>query len=236
MAEKKDPKKSIHTGHRARMRERFAKSSRLDGFAEHEIMEMLLFFILTRKDTNAIAHDLIGQFGSVRGALSAPIDRLKQVKDIGDNGAVMLKLFAAISEHVSREQFVNVDARDREAFKSYVRTLFLHDSVENFMVICVTADMHVGMVARISTGTSGSTPVNLRELARTVLNGGSENIILAHNHPDSTCRPSSEDLTLTRRIMQYLAPFDIHVLDHYIVGNDGTMSMRSCGFIHDMEC
>jgi DNA repair protein RadC len=236
MAEKKDPKKSIHTGHRERMRKRFAKDARLDGFAEHEIMEMLLFFVLTRKDTNAIAHDLIDQFGSVGGVLSAPVDRLKQVKDIGDNGAVMLKLFGAISDHVSRQQFINIDASDREAFTEYVKRLFIHENVESFMAICITADMHVGMVSRISTGTASSTPVNLRELVRTVLNGGGENIILAHNHPDSTCRPSSEDIMMTRKIMQYLAPFDIHVLDHYIVGNDGAMSMRGCGFIHDMEC
>ena len=236
MAEKKDPKKSVHAGHRARMRERFAKDARLDGFAEHEIMEMLLFFILARKDTNAIAHDLIRQFGSVSGVLSAPVDRLKQVKDIGDNGAVMLKLFGAISDHVSRQQFINIDARDREAFSEYVRNLFIHENVESFMVICITADMHVGMVSRISSGTASSTPVNLRELVRTVLNCGGEDIILAHNHPSSTCRPSSDDLMLTRKIMQDLAPFNISVLDHYIVGNDGVMSMRSCGFIHDMEC
>ena len=161
MAEKKDPKKSIHTGHRERMRKRFAKDARLDGFAEHEIMEMLLFFVLTRKDTNAIAHDLIDQFGSVGGVLSAPVDRLKQVKDIGDNGAVMLKLFGAISDHVSRQQFINIDASDREAFTEYVKRLFIHENVESFMAICITADMHVGMVSRISTGTASSTPVTV---------------------------------------------------------------------------
>ncbi len=234
MAEKN--KKGIHTGHRSRMRERFVSDPRLDGFAEHEIMEMLLFFIMPRCDTNAVAHDLISQFGSVRGVLNAPIDRLKQVSSIGDNTAVMIRLFGAISEHIGRQEFENVDVRELAAFAQYVKSLFVQENTECFKVMCITPDMHVGMVARISSGSLTSTPVDMRELARTVLNGGGENIILAHNHPNASCRPSQEDITLTRRIMQQLAPFNIKVLDHYVVGKDGVVSMRSCGFIHDMEC
>ena len=94
--------KGIHDGHRARMRERYAKSGKLDGFAEHEIMEMLLFFVFSRKDTNAIAHELVSQFGSVGGVLRAPVDRLRQVESIGENAAVMLSLFVSIFYHVSR--------------------------------------------------------------------------------------------------------------------------------------
>ena len=234
MAEQK--KKSIHTGHRARMRQRFAKDERLDGFAEHEIMEMLLFFILTRADTNAIAHDLIDQFGSVRGAVNAPVDRLKQVKGLGENGAVMLKLFGAVADHIGVQKHESVDVRDLSAFSEYVRSLFAQENTECFKVICVTSDLHVGSVSTISRGTATSTPINMRELAKSVLNGAGENVILAHNHPEAACRPSQEDIVLTRKIMQYLAPFDISVLDHYIVGKDGVTSMRSCGFIHDMEC
>ncbi len=234
MAENK--KDGIHKGHRARMRERFSKSERLDGFAEHEIMEMLLFFILTRKDTNAVAHDLISQFGSVRGVLNAPVERLKQVEGIGENTAVMLRLFGAITEHVGRQKFENVDVRELSVFAEYVSSLFAQETNECFKVMCITPDMHVGMVAKISSGSASSTPVDMRELARNVLNSGGENIILAHNHPDASCRPSQEDIILTRKIMQFLSPFNIRVLDHYIVGKDGTVSMRSCGFIHDMEC
>lgn len=231
-----EQKKSIHAGHRDRMRKRFASDPRLDGFAEHEIMEMLLFFILTRKDTNAIAHDLIDQFGSVRGVLNAPVERLKQVKDIGDNGAVMLKLFGAIADHAGSQRLDNVDVRRLGELSEYVKGLFANESVECFKVMCITPDMHVGTVARISGGTADSTPVDMRELVKTVLNCGAQNIILAHNHPDAPCRPSQEDIVLTRKIMQCLAPFDVSVLDHFVVGKDGSVSMRSCGFIHDMEC
>lgn len=234
MAEQK--KKSIHSGHRARMRERFAKNERLEGFAEHEIMEMLLFFVLPRADTNAIAHDLIDQFGSVRGVINAPVDRLKQVKGLGENGAVMIKLFGSIADHVGVQKHESVDVRDLSAFAEYVRSLFTQENTECFKVICITSDMHVGSVSTISRGNSTSTPINMRELARSVLGGADENVILAHNHPGATCRPSQEDIVLTRRIMQQLAPFDISVLDHYVVGKDGVTSMRSCGFIHDMEC
>ena len=234
MAEQK--KDSIHKGHRARMRERFAADQHLDSFAEHEILEMLLFFILTRKDTNAIAHDLITQFGSVRGVLNAPVERLEQVKDIGRNGAIMIRLFGAIAAHAGVQNHESVSLRDINAFGEYVKSLFAQEKTESLKVICVTSDMRVGSVATVSTGSATSTPADMRALAKTVLNDSGENIILAHNHPDVSCRPSQEDIVLTRKIMQYLAPFDINVLDHYIVGSDGVMSMRSCGFIHDMEC
>lgn len=236
MAEKKDLKKGIHTGHRARMRERFAKDERLDGFAEHEIMEMLLFFVLTRADTNSIAHELIDRFGSVRGVVNAPVDSLRQVSGLGDNGAVMLKLFGSICDHIGVQKHESADVRDLSAFAEYVRSLFAQENTECFKVICVTSEMRVGSVSTISRGNTTSTPVNMRELARCVLGGAEENVILAHNHPNASCKPSQEDIVLTRKVMQQLAPFDISVLDHYVVGSDGVMSMRSCGFIHDMEC
>lgn len=228
--------KNIHSGHRDRMRKRFASDPRLAGFAEHEIMEMLLFFVLTRKDTNAIAHDLIDQFGSVRGVLNAPVERLNQVKDIGQSAALMIKLFGAIADHAARQSIERVDVRAIEELSEYVKSLFLQENVESFKVVCITPDMHVGTSARISSGNAAATPVDMRELARTVLNCGAENIILAHNHPDASCCPSQEDIVLTRKIAQYFAPFDICVLDHFVVGRDGVMSMRSCGFIHDIDC
>ena len=237
MAERNDKNKnSIHAGHRKRMRERFASDPHLDSFAEHEIMEMLLFYILTRKDTNAIAHELIDRFGSVRGVLDAPVESLKQVKDIGESGAVMIKLFGAIAAHAGVQKHENVTLRDLASFSEYVKSLFAQERTECFKVICITSNLRPGSVATISRGSTTSTPADMRELAKSVLNDAGENIILAHNHPDAPCRPSQEDIILTRKIMQYLSPFDISVLDHYIVGNDGVMSMRSCGFIHDMEC
>ena len=228
--------KGIHDGHRARMRERYAKSGKLDGFAEHEIMEMLLFFVFSRKDTNAIAHELISQFGSVGGVLRAPVDRLRQVESIGENAAVMLSLFGSICDHVSRQKYENLDIRDFEGFSEYMRSLFAQEHSECFKVLCINDSMCVSMVSGISAGSGSSTSVNIRELARVVLNSASRNIILAHNHPEAASRPSQEDIVLTRKIMQYLAPLDITVIDHYIVGRDGAVSMRSCGLIHDMEC
>ena len=149
-------KKGIHAGHRARMRERFASDPHLDSFAEHEIMEMLLFFILTRKDTNAVAHELIDRFGSVRGVLDAPVESLKQVKDIGGSGAVMIKLFGAIAAHAGVQKHENVSLRDLNAFGEYVKSLFAQERTECFKVICITPDMRAGSVATISRGTRSS--------------------------------------------------------------------------------
>ena len=227
--------KNAHEGHRARMRDRFINDQQLDGFAEHEIMEMLLYFIFKRRDTNAIAHDLVEQFGSVREVINAPIERLKQIKSIGENGAVMIRLFGAIADHANKQQFDNVDARDLKKFAEYVRSLFTREQTECFKVLCITAEMKVKAVAVVSRGNTTSTPVNMRQLAKTVLNCGTDSIILAHNHPGSSAMPSNQDIIMTRKIIRQLSPLGIDVLDHYVTGVDGTISMRSCGMIHDID-
>ena len=76
-----DKNKSIHSGHRERMRSRFLKDPELSGFAEHEIMELILFFVFPRGDTNAVAHRLLDTFGSVNAVVNAPVEKLAKVEN-----------------------------------------------------------------------------------------------------------------------------------------------------------
>lgn len=231
-----EEKKSMHSGHRERMRQRFLKDPKLSGFAEHEIMEILLFSIFPRGDTNAIAHRLIDGFGTVRQVVSAPAERIAQIGGISESSAVMLKMMGAVSDHIGRQEFDLVDVRDKEKFENYLITLLRHEPVEHFIMMVVTPDMRVGMTAQVSQGNTTSTSVNFRELAKLALNASADSIIVAHNHPDSSCKPSKDDIILTRKMMQYLAPFNISVLDHFVVGRDGVFSLRKNVLIFDTEC
>ena len=187
-----------HGGHRERMRKRFKESGNFKGFSEHEILEMLLFYIVPRKNTNDIAHELINYCSTVTDS--------------------------------------RIDIRNISAALSFVNNCFRNEKQEKFKVICIDSGFHIKSVTDISAGGARFTPVDFRELTKAVLNSGTDIVILAHNHPDSPNTPSQEDVTLTREVMRYMRCLGVTVLDHYITGNNGTISMRNCGLIHDMEC
>ena len=85
----------IHDGHREHVRQRFLKNG-LDAFADHEVLELLLYFAIPRRDTNPIAHALMERYGSLSGVLSAPIEDLKRVKGVGESAATLLCLAGQI--------------------------------------------------------------------------------------------------------------------------------------------
>lgn len=224
-----------HSGHRKRMRERLSKSGSLDGFADHEIIEMLLFYVFPRVNTNDLAHELIDRFGSVKGVLSASREELMQVKDVGENCAFALSFFNMLAGYIARQELGGVDVRDYRRTLDYVSTFFGEDDTEKIKVFCVNSSCRIQSTSDVAHGSSDCVSIDFKELTKIVLNSGCDVIILAHNHPHAPNTPSQEDIAVTRKIITYLRMLDITVLDHYIVGSDGIMSMRNCGLIHSEE-
>ncbi len=224
-----------HTGHRQRMRERLSKNGSLDGFAEHEILEMLLFYVFPRGNTNELAHDLINKFGSLRGVLNASKEELMQIKTVGENCAFALKFFNMLTAYAARQDIGSVDVRDYRRMLDYVSTFFTDEKTEKIKVFCVNSSCKIQSVSDIGKGTSDCVGFDFKELTRIVLNSGCNVIVLAHNHPGGENTPSQEDVAVTRKIINYLKMLDISVLDHYVVGANGIVSMRSCGMIYSEE-
>ena len=230
------PEQHSHAGHRARMRKRFAENYTFDGFAEHEILEMLLFYVIPRANTNQIAHALIDRFGSIKGVLSASPEELKDVSGLSENGAIALKFFNQLGAYTDKQIFENPDARDFQKSLDYVKTFFKDEKKEKIKVCCINNGCRFQSVTDVSTGQSDHVTLDIKELTKIVLNSGCSTIILAHNHPSALNTPSQEDIILTRKIMGYLRMLEITLLDHYIVGTNGIISMRNCGLIYDSEC
>lgn len=224
-----------HSGHRQRMRERLRKSNSLDSFAEHEILEMLLFYVFPRGNTNDIAHRLLVRFGSLKGVLCASEEELLQVKDMGSSAALAIKFFDMFTNYVKRQEIGAVDVRDYGRTIEYVSTFFAGEKKEKVKIFCVNSSCRIQSVTDAARGADSSVLVDFKELTKTVLNSGCSVIIIAHNHPGAANTPSQEDIAVTRKIMNYLRMLDITVLDHFIVGENGTLSMRSCGLIHSEE-
>ena len=228
--------KNLHDGHRARMKTKFAKEMNFNSFEEHEILEMILFHCYSRCNTNHIAHELINRFGSLSGVMSASYEDLVNSKIVGENPALSLKIFNALNVYLHTDRTDDdIDIRDIAKLKAFIGDLYFGQEYEQIKLFFADNNYRLKNYTDIQTGNSQSVQVNLRNITKAVLNSGVNYFFIAHNHPDATSAPSDEDILLTKKIITHLRSMDIHLLDHFISGNDGVSSMRQLGFIYDFE-
>lgn len=231
-----DNSKQIHNGHRERMRLRFREHMNLKGFAEHEILEILLFYCYPRCDTNKLAHKLIVRFGSIENVLLASVDELISSGLVGEKPAYSLKFFNALHCYLNTEKITNaIDGRDIPALKTFISTQFSGEFVEKVMLFFVDSSFRVKKSAILNSGGINEVTMDLRLITRTILNSGYDNVFIAHNHPDAKSKPSQEDIIATRTLIRHLSTMNITLLDHFICGDDGVCSLRQLGLIYDYE-
>ena len=218
------------------MRTRF-RATGFDGFQQHEILEMLLFYSCPRIDTNGLGHELIDRFKSLKGVLEADIDELMTVDGIGENSAVLIKLVQQMGIiYISDDATVKTQTfASPEKLRELFRFRFLGESEECLMVACFGKKLNLLGCDRVSDGGLSSVGVDIRRIVETAIRYGSDIIALAHNHPTGTAIASAEDVRATKAVISALEPLDIHVVDHIIVAENCTMSMRDSGYISIFE-
>ena len=220
---------TMHEGHRKRMRERFRKEG-LDGFADHEVLELLLFYGRARGDVNPLAHTLMDTFGSLQGVLEAKPDQLMAVPGVGEETATLLSfvlpMFRRYTACLCRDR-KRLDTR--EAAKQFCKSLLSGWRTERLYVICLDADNQLLGHRLIAEGTTGGVPVQPRLVVETALNLNARGVVLCHNHPGGTDWPSVEDIASTEQIWLLLKGLEIELLDHIIVAGEKTYSMNENG-------
>lgn len=226
--------KTGHEGHRARMRERFVKQGGFEGFAEHEIMEMLLFYIYPRGNTNQIAHDLVSRFGTVRNCLLAPPEALKEVPYVGDSCIFALKFFEAAAKHTLKENYSNVNAGDPYALHKFLIEEFRFVGYEKVMMYTVTEHGEIKEAYCVGRGDRTGVEVDHNRIMAYSVLSDCDMMLIAHNHPDGPSTPSGDDIRTTREIMNTLSEYNKKLFDHCVVGVDGVTSMRVEGMIRDL--
>ena len=221
---------NIHLGHRDRLRARFLEEG-LDGFEQHQVLELLLFHVIPRGDTNCIAHCLIKRFGSLSAVLEADPKDLAMVEGIGETAAAFLSMIP----QVTRRYFFDRVTRDRpqltttEAVADYLLPLMTGRSEEVFYVLCLDTHCRVQYASLISEGTVKDAHVHPRHVVEAVLRHRASSVVLAHNHPTGTAKPSKHDYRLTEKLVQALAPLEIRILDHLIVAGEDWYSFARSG-------
>ncbi|GGD18566.1 RadC family protein [Aureimonas glaciei] len=220
-----------HDGHRDRLRERFSEAGAA-ALADYELLELVLFRTIPRRDVKPLAKALIARFGTLSEVLNAPLRRLGEVGGIGPTTALDLKLIAAVNERAMRSAL-----KSREILSSWAQVLdyckaaMAYETREQFRILFL--DKKNALIADEvqQTGTVDHTPVYPREVVRRALELASTAIILVHNHPSGDPTPSRADIEMTRTIIDTAKPLGIAVHDHIIVGRSGHASLKGLKLI-----
>lgn len=224
-----DKVKSIHAGHRERIRERL-RTAGLGAFSEHEVLELLLTYAIPRVDVNPLAHDLIETFGSLNDVLNADESELLQVKGMGKNAALLLTMMPQLMRRyemgMQRERSVILTLADA---KRYCAPLFIGAGEEQIYMICLDQAGHVLHRTLLHKGTVDQVMLHPRTVVQTALRHHAHAVILTHNHPSAVAEPSQADLDVTQRIGAALYMIGIKLADHLIFAGTSAFSIiRSC--------
>lgn len=217
--------KNLHTFHRKRLKSRFLKDG-LSSFEEHQVLELILFYALPRKDTNPIAHKLLEKFGSLAGVFNAPLIELLKIDGVGENAAIFLKMqHDLLLKYQSSYHDKKINLSSHKACVDFIKEKMRYLNHEEFHIICLDSSLKLIKYLPMFKGSVNATSINLRELTTNILQLDSSAIVIAHNHPSGVAYPSQEDLQITEVLLTALKYQDIELLDHIIITTKNYYSM-----------
>jgi DNA repair protein RadC len=214
-------------GHRERLRDRFIEAGP-DAVTEYELLELVLFRAIPRRDVKPLAKELIARFGSFAEVISAPPQRLREIAGLGDAAITEIKIVQAAAGRLARGQVKKRPALSSwTAVLDYCRTAMAFADKEQFRVLFLDKRNQVIADEVQQTGTVDHTPVYPREVVKRALELSATAVILVHNHPSGDPTPSRADVEMTRAIVEVAKPLGIAVHDHLIVGKHGHASLKA---------
>ena len=226
-----DPSLPHYTGHRERLRERFRHTGG-SALADYELLELVLFRLLPRRDTKPIAKAMIDRFGTFSEALAAPEPLLEEIEGLGPMAVTDLKIVLAAAQRFGRDRIRERTVLDSwSVLVDYCRSQMAFEEKEQFRILFL--DKKNGLVADEvqQVGTVDHTPVYTREVIKRSLELSASAIILVHNHPSGDPSPSNADIEMTKAIIDVATPLGITVHDHVIIGRAGHVSLRALKLI-----
>ena len=224
---------SVHgaDGHRARMRTRLLQTGP-DSLADHELLEMVLFLALPRRDTKPLSRSLLQRFGSFAGAIAAPLADLHSVEGLGEAGAAALKTVQAAALRLVRAEVIGRPVlANWDALIAYLTAVLARERIEQFRILFLDNRNRLLADEAQSRGTVNHAPVYPREVVKRAIELRATALILVHNHPSGDPTPSREDIAMTNEVRAAAKLLDIVLHDHIIVGNGASISFRREGLL-----
>lgn len=214
-------------GHRERLRQRF-RDGGPEAVADYELLELLLFRALPRRDVKPIAKELLRKFGSFAEVIAAPEARLSEVSGMGASAVIEFKIVLAAANRLAKGKLKGrTILQSWSAVLDYCRSTMAFGAVEQFRVLFLDKKNSLIADEVQQQGTVDHTPVYPREVVKRALELSASALILVHNHPSGDPTPSQADVAMTRQIVDIARPLGIEVHDHLIVGKEGHTSFRA---------
>ncbi len=221
----------VHGGHRDRMKNRFLKDG-LDAFEPHEVLELLLFYVIPLKDTNPIGHALLQKFGSLSGVFDAPYEELMKVEGVGKSAATLIKLIPQLCRRYQE----NLD-KDKNVIFSYneagmlLTRKFIGRSDEVIVLMLLDSKNRLIYCGVVNEGTVTTANIYIKKIVRLAVEYNAAYAILSHNHPSGDCMPSKQDLSSTQWVYEALNIVEVKLIDHIIVSGNDYFSIAKSGIM-----
>lgn len=218
-------------GHRDRLRQRFLEHGP-EGFADYELLELVLFLAIPQKDVKPLAKALIARFGGLAEAMNAPAEELVKIDGIKENTAAALKAITALSHRALKQELMKKPVLNSwMRLMDYFHATMAHETREHFRILFLNKKNEMIADEIQQSGTVDHTPAYPREIMKRALELGATALILVHNHPSGDPRPSQADIDMTRLIQKAAEPFAITIHDHVIISRGGYTSFKNEGLI-----
>ena len=219
------------SGHRDRLRERFKRAG-VEGVQDYELLELILFRAIPRRDVKPLAKELIAKFGGFAEALSAPMARLMEVKGVSENVALEMKIAQAAALKLAQARVLKRPVISSwNDLIAYCRAAMADEATEMFRILFLDKKNILIADEVQQRGTVDHTPVYPREVVKRALELGASALILVHNHPSGDPTPSRADIEMTNQIAKAASALNIRVHDHIVIGKAHEASFKSLGLL-----
>lgn len=225
----------MHEKHRDRVRKRFLMED-IDNFEPHQVLELILFYSIPRKDTNEIAHRLVEKFGGFSQVLDAPIEELEKVEGVGHQSAVLIKLFRSSYRYYQVEiTSTKNEMLNTEQCGKYLMARMNGKKNEEVYLLCLDGRRKLINCVKIDEGSVRAVVLSNDKVLRTAITNNAASVILAHNHPGAFAVPSGEDVDVTKHLAKILMSAGVCLLDHIVVSDTEYVSLVASGLYHPEE-
>ena len=222
-----EPDRPRHAGHRERLRERFVMGG-ADAMPDYELLELVLFAAVPRRDVKPLAKMLLARFGNFAEVIAAPRARLLEIPGLGENAVAQLKIIEAAALRLAKTKLLGKPALSSwQALLDYCAVAMARAPREEFRVLFLDRKNILIADEVQSAGTIDHTPVYPREIVKRALELGASAMILVHNHPSGDPTPSRADIEMTLEIAAAAKPLKIAIHDHLVIGRNGHASFKS---------
>lgn len=216
----------MHEGHRERVREKYMKYG-IDSLLPHEVLELILFYSISRGDTNKTAHNLLEAFGgNITNVFDADVRDLCAVEGVGNKSAVLIKTISELWGYYHREKWQGgVYLSNSSEVGKYAYSVLADIPYELFYLMCFDSRKRLIVMQKVEEGSVANVGVSTRRAVECALRNRAHSVAFAHNHPAGSVHPSEEDIFVTAKLCKAFEAIDIPVLDHIIVSGKGYTSM-----------